>query len=164
MNKKGFTLVELLAVIVILAIVMLIAVTAIGPIMSKSRKGALGNEGIFLVDAAKTAFQAEQLSANSAVKSNSSVCFDLEWLYSNNYFEKGAANSYTGSVLAEQAGNGKVTYHFWISNGSYAFVNATVDYNIDDATVVKEEASASTDCGASSLTGLVKCTGSNACA
>ena len=33
-NKKGFTLVELLAVIVILAVVMLIGITAMGPIMA----------------------------------------------------------------------------------------------------------------------------------
>ena len=53
LNKKGFTLVELLAVIVILAVVMLIAVTAVGPLMTKARKSALGTEGVGMVNAAK---------------------------------------------------------------------------------------------------------------
>ena len=67
-NKKGFTLIELVAVIVILAVVMLIAVSAVGPLMAKSRKGALENEGIALSNAAKTAFQAEQLAIPARVK------------------------------------------------------------------------------------------------
>ena len=39
-KKKGFTLVELLAVIVILAVLILIAVTAVLPQMKKSRENA----------------------------------------------------------------------------------------------------------------------------
>ena len=49
-NKKGFTLVELLAVIVILAVVMLIGITAMGPIMANSRKSALKSDGIDLMN------------------------------------------------------------------------------------------------------------------
>ena len=63
-NKKGFTLVELLAVIVILAVVMLIGITAIGPLMTNSRKAALRSDGLDLINAAKTAYQAEALKTD----------------------------------------------------------------------------------------------------
>ena len=41
MNKKGFTLVELLAVIVILALLIIITANAILPMMKKSRQSAM---------------------------------------------------------------------------------------------------------------------------
>ena len=41
MNKKGFTLVELLAVIVILAILMAIAATNLGPVIDNSRRSSM---------------------------------------------------------------------------------------------------------------------------
>ena len=159
MNKKGFTLVELLAVIVILAVVMLIATTAVGPLMTKSRKSALGTEGVSLVDAAKTAYQAEQMAGK--IKPTDSVCFDLKWLNEYNYFSKGASDSYSGSVLVTYAG-GKYSYKFWISNGTYAFgmkadgtamdgINPN-SYDVESNTVVNDGASASADC--KSATGI----------
>ena len=135
MNKKGFTLVELLAVIVILAVVMLIAVTAVGPLMIRARKSALGTEGIGLVDQAKAAYQAEQLNSNSAIKSNSTVCFDLEWLAKHGYFEKSSTDGYYGSALVEyDSANNKYTYKFWITNGSYAFGAAINGENVTVST------------------------------
>ena len=41
MNKKGFTLVELLAVIVILAILMAIAATNLGPVIDNTRRNSM---------------------------------------------------------------------------------------------------------------------------
>ncbi|MBO4601236.1 MAG: type II secretion system protein [Bacilli bacterium] len=51
-NKKGFTLVELLAVIVILAVVILIAVTAVIPRMNKAKKNAFKDEALAFIKAA----------------------------------------------------------------------------------------------------------------
>ena len=164
LNKKGFTLVELLAVIVILAVVMLIAVTAVGPLMARARKSALGTEGIGAVNAAKSAYQAEQLKGTSSkIKATSSVCFDLKWLCNNNYFEKGCgSDGYTGSVLVSY-NSGKTTYKFWISNGTYVFKSADPNgYDVDNSTVVSDGATAVTNCGNPS--GVVKCSGTSACA
>ena len=158
-NKKGFTLIELLAVIVILAVVMLIAVSAVGPLMAKSRKGALETEGIALSNAAKTAFQAEQLNANSVIKATSTVCFDLEYLYNQKYYEKGDAQGYTGSVLVTYA-NGDYTYSIWISNKTYA-ISGKAPNAINLDTDVTDAASASSKCGVETIpTGNVYCTGS----
>ena len=44
LNKKGFTLVELLAVIVILALLMVVATSTIGNSLTKSKVSAMGTE------------------------------------------------------------------------------------------------------------------------
>ena len=132
-NNKGFTLVELLAVIVILAVVMTMAVTAVGPLMARARKGALGEEGLNLVEAAKKAHQLEQMKATSKIKATSTVCMTLGYLNKNNYFEKGSSAGYDGSVLITYA-NGKYTYKFWITNGTYSFNGISPDaYDYEQA-------------------------------
>ena len=164
-NKKGFTLVELLAVIVILAVVMLIGVTAILPLMGRARKSALGSEGIALVDTAKTAYQAEQLSSKSPIKSTSSVCFSIAWLKANDYYDKDS-DDYKGSVLVTYD-SGKYSYKFWIDNGTY-YIAAADTNSFDSEKDVRDiddiaAASNPNTCGMASVTGIVNCTGTGAC-
>lgn len=145
-DKKGFTLIELLAIIVILAVVMLIGATAIGPIMARSRKSALGVEGLAAVDAAKYAYQMDAMDGTN-FKSTNTVCFDLAYLKSKDYFDKGTAgDGYTGSVLVTyDSGNKNYTYTFWISNGTYRFENENIEnYKADNA---KDGDSTSGRCG-----------------
>jgi type IV pilus assembly protein PilA len=52
-KQEGFTLVELLAVIVILAIIAAIAIPAIGHIINSSREKAEVNDALQIIDAAK---------------------------------------------------------------------------------------------------------------
>ncbi|MFC5733682.1 prepilin-type N-terminal cleavage/methylation domain-containing protein [Cytobacillus gottheilii] len=52
-NQKGLTLIELLAVIVILGIIAAIAIPSIGGIINKSEKDATVAEGIQIISAAK---------------------------------------------------------------------------------------------------------------
>ena len=59
MNRKGFTLVELLAVIVILAILMAIAATNIGPVIDNSRRSSMRTTAQQILDAVRL-----QLTAN----------------------------------------------------------------------------------------------------
>ncbi len=154
-DTKGFTLVELLAVIVILAVVMTIAVSMVGPLMTRARKGALGEEGLSLIGNAKDAYQLEQMKANGAIKPTSSVCFSLAWLHNNDYFEKGSDNSYTGSVLVKYEDK-KYSYSFWISNGVYTFANISQQgYDYEQA---EDGATASETCG--DLKGVVRCSAS----
>ncbi len=56
MKKRGFTLVELLAVIVILAIVCMITVPVVMNIVTKSRKSAFKDTAYGLLDSAKTMY------------------------------------------------------------------------------------------------------------
>ena len=130
-NKKGFTLVELLAVIVILAVVMLIGITAIGPLMTNSRKAALRSDGLDLMNAAKTAYQAEALKSDPQFNSTESVCMPFEWLKTQGYTE--GKDGYDGSVLVTYTGNGQYTYKYWLTNGVYYYLDANSKTGYEDA-------------------------------
>lgn len=73
-NKKGFTLVELLAVIVILAVIILIAVNAVLPQMRKARKNSFIDEAINFAKAAETAYVSDQISGES------NTCYTVKYL------------------------------------------------------------------------------------
>lgn len=140
-KKNGFTLVELLAVIVVLAVIILIASSSVGTAIISARKSALAIEGNELINSAKNAYQMEVLEGNIT---NGSACFSLEYLFKEGYYSKSAANKYTGSVLVAPDASGKnITYTFWISNGSYMVTGETGTTG-KNAT---NDTTASTNCG-----------------
>ena len=61
LNKKGFTLVELLAVVVILGILMLVAIPAIQKAIQNSKKGTFADSAKEVVNAVKNAYAADEL-------------------------------------------------------------------------------------------------------
>ena len=67
LNKKGFTLVELLAVIVILAVIMLVAVTAVGPAITNSKRGAFFSTLSSVEDAAALYATTQGLTSSKCV-------------------------------------------------------------------------------------------------
>ncbi len=141
-NKKGFTLVELLAVIVILAVIILIASSSVLSQMDKARKNALAIEGNTLINSAKNAFQTDIL--NGVATGTEEKCYSLNFLNSEGYFSKGEKDGYTGSVLVSPSSDGKiVTYKFWISNGSFRVTGETGTTGKDATT----ESNASNNCG-----------------
>jgi type IV pilus assembly protein PilA len=78
-NDKGLTLVELLAVIVILGIIAAIAVPSIGSIIEKSRADAVKSEGIQVLNAAKLFVASEGVPTTSnATTANQLTIADLE--------------------------------------------------------------------------------------
>ena len=52
-NKKGFTLVELLAVIVILALIMSIAIVSIGGVLKSSRESTFKETALSIINGVK---------------------------------------------------------------------------------------------------------------
>ncbi|WP_027725119.1 prepilin-type N-terminal cleavage/methylation domain-containing protein [Tuberibacillus calidus] len=64
-NQKGFTLVELLAVIVILGIIAAIAIPAIGHIINKTDDKAKVSEAVQIIDAAKLYVASEGIDSNT---------------------------------------------------------------------------------------------------
>ena len=124
LNKKGFTLVELLAVIVILAVVMLVAITAIGPIMERANKGTFSSSAQIVLAGAENAYTADQMSAAAArkFKPGSNTCVSIGALEGAKYFDA-KGKSYTGSVLVSVSSTNDVTYKIWISDGTYYIGN-----------------------------------------
>ena len=67
-NKKGFTLVELLAVIVILGVLLMIAVPAIQNVIKKSKKNAFESAAKLAVENVETMASSEVLSGKLNAK------------------------------------------------------------------------------------------------
>lgn len=109
-NKKGFTLVELLAVIVILAVVILIAVTAIIPRMNKAKKKAFGDEALAFIKAADE-YVVSDLQGVWPTK------VDISTL-TGTYIEIKNGKTYTGCVKNESN-----TIKIYITDGSKYVIN-----------------------------------------
>ena len=119
-NKKGFTLVELLAVIVILAVVILIAVTAVLPRMEKARKNSFVDEALAYIKAAQEANVASQMNGGAGT-----TCFSIENDLNGAYIEK-KGDTYTGVV--EKSGNNWVIY---IKSSKYMIDGKTQPFTVD---------------------------------
>lgn len=132
LNKSGFTLVELLSVIVILSVIVLIATNAVVPMADSARKQVLAMEANTLVTAAQTLYV-----QNSA---STSVCYSYEELIASGLIDKDD-ESYTGSISIEVGDNGNYTYKIWLSNGQYIVNGITPDVTSDDVEASAEVAS-----------------------
>lgn len=64
-NKKGFTLVELLAVIVILALLIVITANTVLPMMNKSKANAMVVYAERVLNTASASFQADQITSTA---------------------------------------------------------------------------------------------------
>jgi len=136
MNRKGFTLVELLSVIVILSVVVLIATNAVVPMMSNAKKQVLATEANKFIATAKTLYVNEKQSGTK--------CYTYDEVINSGLIEK-SDEAYTGSFLITSE-NGKYTYKIWLSNGTNMVDGKTPDITQDD--VIDSGEKASTTCGA----------------
>ena len=136
LNKKVFTLVELLSVIVILSVIVLIATNAVVPMADSARKQVLAMEANTLVTAAQTLYVQNNASG--------SACYTYDELINSGLIEKDD-ESYTGSISIEVDGSGNYSYKIWLSNGQYIVNGVSPDVTSDNVEASAE--SASTVCG-----------------
>ena len=124
-NQKGFTLVELLAVIVILAVVILIAVTAVIPRMNDARKGAFADEAMAYIRGAQEAYVESQMDGGAGTS-----CFTVAWLNANKIDKKGDAYSGYVSIDANGTGTAYIKNNKYMINGGTGSLSKT---NVVDA-------------------------------
>ncbi len=106
-NNKGFTLFELLAVIVILSVVMGIATFVALPLIDSSRESGFAATANFVVEAVRNK------SLSDDITGSSKTCYTLKELIEENYVDRislpkpeGATNNgYEGVVLVDKATN-----------------------------------------------------------
>lgn len=126
-NKKGFTLVELLAVIVILAVIILIAVNAVLPQMRKARKNSFVDEAINFAKAAETAYVSDSLAGAGR------GCYNVKDL-KGQYVSKNDAD-YDGWVkITVNAETDEITKEVTMTDGKNFYVQAQ-DPSKSDMTV-----------------------------
>ena len=136
-NKKGFTLVELLAVIVILGVLLMIAVPAVQNVIKSSRRKAFES-------AAKLAIEnAETMASSYNISGSAEEC--IVFINEQSYKPKGATakqtykkmelergnfgNNAKGYILVNTEGKGTI----YIQNDTYAIINKSlVDANSTD--------------------------------
>ena len=124
-DQKGFTLVELVAVIVILAVVILIAVTAVIPRMNDARRGAFADEVMAYIKGAQEAYVESQMG------NNTKTCFTVAWLnkYKIDKKESGYSGYVTISTAAASEGQGTAyikNSKFMINGGTGSLSKANV--------------------------------------
>ena len=97
-TKIGFTLVELLSVIVILAIILLITVTAVLPQMQKARRKAFADEGLVFAKAAENAYIDDQASGD--------MSYTIDYL--REHYVTKSDDTYTGCVIVNTDESGRI--------------------------------------------------------
>ena len=150
-NKNGFTLVELLAVIVILAILVLLALPNVTGIMANSRKSAFRTEAMTIArDGAGMAFTNVMTTATPnaiaaegttnavdgaifALPLNSAdgakgqyMCISISKLISDGFVDKKNSSTYTGYVQVFNDGT-NTEFFVKLGNGQYQISNKSLD-------------------------------------
>ena len=150
-NNNGFTLVELLAVIVILAILVLLALPNVTGIMANSRRSAFRTEAMTIArDGAGMAFTNVMMTATPktiAASGNTAavdgavfalplgsaegtkgqyMCISITKLIDDGFVDKKNSSSYTGYVQVFNDGT-KTEFFIKLGNGQYLINNKSLE-------------------------------------
>ncbi len=121
-SQKGFTLVELLAVIVVLAILMLVAGASVNGALDTARKRSYRNDFLGLMDAARIKANLDMMDNKLTLK-NPTECITIEDLVNEDHFKN--PNHYEGSVQFSLDTNRKLTITGWMAGDLFMVVNKT---------------------------------------
>lgn len=102
-NKKGFTLVELLAVIVILGVLLMIAVPAVQNVIKKTKNNATQKQAELFIDAAKKMAIIDEATSDMVIYKLSNLDSDVD------------KNRFTGMVVALKE-NGSYKYYIYLND------------------------------------------------
>ena len=141
-KKKGFTLVELLAVIVVLAIIMIIAIPAVVESMNNAKKGS------FKIYAQRALGKTENRDENRKKISNTCYCYTLAGIGLT------SSGNFKGYVTVSLDAKREATYRVTLTDNSYSTKDSTytdlnTSSNITDGSGGITSSCASATCNAS---------------
>lgn len=149
LNKNGFTLVELLAVIVILAVVILVAVNNVIPQMNKAKAGAFKTEALSFLDGAEQYYTSQQMTGGTFNETKGGKTLEgvsLKYLVESKYVKSADVDKYRGCIkydAATQKFSIKLysSSYMTVGSGDNVFVEATTLSNfngvVGDDTVIR---------------------------
>ena len=135
LNKKGFTLVELLAVIVVLAIIMIIAIPSVMGTMNDAQRGTFKIFSEKVLNKAQESYQSDVLLGVNTRKKTYGHCYSLKA-----DLEMGTSSNYEGYVVVTLDAKLKPTFYLTLSDNSFSVQN----YKYADLTDPKNYAVANT--------------------
>ena len=113
-KKKGFTLVELLAVIVILAVILVIAVPQIMSVIESARKGSIESTAKLIAEGAEREYTNRKILG----KDTNIECSDVSSMNSNDYGTCVITFDNTGKETVKVTGKGKFEGYTCVGNST----------------------------------------------
>ncbi len=158
MNKKGFTLVELLAVIVVLAILILLAMPRVTTMMEKARVNSFVVEANEIMKVAQTAYNDKVFDDDST---SGPTCFTVDQLIDGGYLDKDKGEI-RGAVVINASST--TTVYSYLSKENYYIRNNTGAAKVSSEDVQKNSGTPIYNDCTSTCTGnangtSVKCSG-----
>lgn len=127
-NKKGFTLVELLAVIVVLAIIMIIAIPAVVESMNNAKKGSFKIYAQRALGNAESTFQSEDLLGTLPTDKNDDnrkKIGDNCYCYTLAGIGLTSSGNFKGYVTVSLDDKREATYRVTLTDNSYSTKGST---------------------------------------
>ncbi len=151
MNKRGFTLVELLAVIVVLAIIILLAMPRVIGIMENAKVNSFAAEASEITKVARTAYNNKLLQEGTT---DSTLCFTVDELIKGGLIDK-EKGDVRGAVVIDlptgsNADSSTMKIYSFLSKKNYYVKNdggsKTGDISGSDVKVLKNNSSVFNSC------------------
>ncbi len=156
-NKKGFTLIEIMSVIVLVAILFIIFTPLIVGIIKKSQLKSFKTEILNLVQDVEKTYTSKSASSNKDIirvtvndKSYFYLCMTLEDLVNQGYSNKKLDNGYGGYIQSWVAENNEVINFVNVTNGRY-YLQGNLDIITNSKFLPSAESSKDIEAASSSI-------------
>lgn len=141
-NKKGFTLTELLAVIVLIIVVTGIAIAAVSSSLNKSRTKAFSNDTIVIAESALNKYADDRLNENFSNDLFNGIymdkrCYSVESALIGK-FAKTANDTLKGSVEVCYGDSCTYDTKVWLTNGEFFIDGEEIDENSNIKSLIKD--------------------------